>query len=221
MLTVDLEDPLHRVAPAAQHLPISRSQIRPTGQELVQYGLAVRQAVLKREPVDDADRFALAQLLVGIGGLEHELLQMPFEPRAEREIDQGPLQFRTALDEGGKRRLAATVVHGQSATSLLRPTERSQLAVDLGQVERLGFFGVVLAPVLHGEIAVVRHGDRVVPSPVCSRSMSGGCTAMSTLGPYRHPAAAVGNEPPCPRTGLRSSAAPWSQRSSSRRLHEA
>ncbi len=112
VLMVDLEDPLHRVAPAAQHLPISRGQIRPAGQELVQHGLAVRQAVLKHEPVDDADRFALAQLLVGIGGLEHELLQMPFEPRAEREIDQGPLQFRAALDERGDRRLAATVVHG-------------------------------------------------------------------------------------------------------------
>jgi len=58
--------------------------------------------VLKREPVDDADRFALAQLLVGIGGLVQELLQMPFEPRAEREIDEDLLQFRAALDEGGE-----------------------------------------------------------------------------------------------------------------------
>lgn len=31
---------------------------------------------------------------------------------------------------------------------------------------------------------------------------------MSTLGPYRHPAAAVGNEPPCPRTGLYPPGAP-------------
>ncbi len=66
------------------------------------HGLGVRQKVLEREPVDDADRFALAQLLIGIGGLEHELLQMPFEPGAEREVDQGPLQFRAALDEGGE-----------------------------------------------------------------------------------------------------------------------
>src|SRR5262249_31095697 len=112
VLTADLEDPLHRVAPAAQHLPISCGQIRPAGQELVQDGTAVRQAALEREPVDDADRLAPAQLLPGIGGLEHELLQLPFESRAEREIDQGPLQFRASLYEGGKRRRAGIAVYG-------------------------------------------------------------------------------------------------------------
>jgi hypothetical protein len=111
VVTADLEDPLHRVAPAAQHLPISRGQLRSAGQEPVQYGLAGGQAVLKRGPVDDGDRLALTQLVVGLGGLEHELFQIPLEPRAEREFDQGSLQFRAALDEGGKRRLAA-VVHG-------------------------------------------------------------------------------------------------------------
>src|SRR6266581_419077 len=54
----------------------------------------------------------------------------------------------------------------RGATSLLRPAERGQLAVDLGQVERLGFFGVVLAPVLHRGVAFVRHADRVVLAPV-------------------------------------------------------
>src|SRR5262249_40944645 len=111
VLTVDLENPLHRVVPAAQHLPIGRGQIRSASQELVQHGLAVRQAALKREPVDDANRFTLAQLLPGIDGLEHELLQLPFESWAEREIYQGPLQFRASRYEGGKRRIAATAVH--------------------------------------------------------------------------------------------------------------
>src|SRR6266568_1979568 len=52
------------------------------------------------------------------------------------------------------------------ATSLPRLAERGQLAVDLGQVERLGFFGVVLAPVLHRGVAFIRHADRVVLAPV-------------------------------------------------------
>src|SRR5215831_16113363 len=50
----------------------------------------------------------------------------------------------------------------RSAMSLLRLSERGQLAVDLGQVERLGFFGLVLAPVLHRTVASVHHADRVV-----------------------------------------------------------
>src|SRR5712692_8475541 len=54
----------------------------------------------------------------------------------------------------------------RGATSLLCLAERGQLAVDLGQVERLGFFGVVLAPVLQRGIALVRHADRVVLVPV-------------------------------------------------------
>src|SRR5229473_4254987 len=54
----------------------------------------------------------------------------------------------------------------RGATSLFRLAERGQLAVDLGQVERLGFFGVVPAPVLHRGVAVVRHADRVVLTPV-------------------------------------------------------
>ncbi len=112
VLAADLEDPFHRVAPAAQHLPVSRAQIRPAGQELVQHGLAVRQAVLKHEPVDGVDRFVLDQHLAGTGALPHEPLQVPFEPRAEREADQSPLQFRAALDEAGERRLVAPMVHG-------------------------------------------------------------------------------------------------------------
>jgi hypothetical protein len=58
VLAADLEDSLHRVVPAAQYLAVGRGQVRSAGRELVQHGLAVRQAVLKREPVDDADRFA-------------------------------------------------------------------------------------------------------------------------------------------------------------------
>src|SRR5216683_3461847 len=37
---------------------------------------------------------------------------MPFHPRTECEVDQGPLQFRAALDEAGERPLVATLVHG-------------------------------------------------------------------------------------------------------------
>jgi hypothetical protein len=108
----DLEDPVHRVAPAAQHLPVSRAQIRPAGQELVQHRLAVRQAVQKREPVDGVDRLVLDQHILGTGALHHEPLQMPFHPRAKREVDQDPLQLCATLDEAGERRLIAALVHG-------------------------------------------------------------------------------------------------------------
>ena len=104
VLAADLEDPLHRVAPAAQHLPVRRGEIGPTGEELVQYGLAVRQGVLKREPVDGVDGFAFVRYLVG-AAFQHEPFHLPFEPRAEREADQGAFQFRAALDEGGEGRL--------------------------------------------------------------------------------------------------------------------
>jgi hypothetical protein len=108
---VDLEDSLYRVAPAVQHLAVSRGQARPGGQELVQHGLAVRQAVLKREPVDDGDRFALAQFSLRTCGLQHERRKVRFEPRAAREVDQGTLQFRAALDEARKRCSVAVIVH--------------------------------------------------------------------------------------------------------------
>src|SRR5258708_14402548 len=49
---------------------------------------------------------------------------------------------------------------------LLRLDGRGKLAIDLGQVERLTFFGVILAPVLHRGVAFVRDADRVVPAPV-------------------------------------------------------
>ena len=49
----------------------------------------------------------------------------------------------------------------RGATSLLRLAERGQIAVDLGQVERLGFLGVVLGPVFDRGVALVRHADRV------------------------------------------------------------
>ena len=80
--SADLEDPVHRVAPAAQHLPVSRAQIRPAGQELIQHRLAVRQAVQEREPVDGVDRLVLDQDLTRTGAVHHEPLQMPFHPRA-------------------------------------------------------------------------------------------------------------------------------------------
>jgi hypothetical protein len=108
----DLEDPVHCVPPAAQHLPVSRAQIRPAGQELVQHRLAVRQAVQQREPVDGVDCLVLGQHLIETGALRHEPLQMPFHPRAKREVDQGSLQLRAALDEAGERRLVAALVHG-------------------------------------------------------------------------------------------------------------
>src|SRR3974390_3747559 len=40
--------------------------------------------------------------------------------------------------------------------------KRGQPAVDLGQVERLGFSRVVLGPVLDRRVALVPHADRVV-----------------------------------------------------------
>jgi len=61
VLAADLEDPLHRVAPAAQHLSVRLGEIGPAGEELVQYGPAVRQGVLKGEPVDGVDGFALVR----------------------------------------------------------------------------------------------------------------------------------------------------------------
>jgi hypothetical protein len=83
----------------------------PTGQELLQHGLAIRQAVLKREPVDDVDRFALAQASFGICGIPHERRQMPFERRAADEVDQSTLQLCAALDKGGERCPVAAIVH--------------------------------------------------------------------------------------------------------------
>src|SRR5258708_10552212 len=53
----------------------------------------------------------------------------------------------------------------RGATSLLRLAERGQLAVDLGPVERLGIFGVVLAPLLHRGGSFVRHADPVNLAP--------------------------------------------------------
>jgi hypothetical protein len=108
----DLEDPVHWVAPPAQHLPVSRTQIRPAGQELVQHGLAVRQTVQKREPVDRVDRLILDQHPIWTGALHHEPLKVPFHPRAKREVNQGPLQPRAALYERGERPRVATLVRG-------------------------------------------------------------------------------------------------------------
>src|SRR5260370_589928 len=85
---------------------------------------------------------------------------------AGREIDQGPLQFRAALMREASDGSPLPWFMARGATSLFRLAERGQLAVDLGQVERLGFFGVVLAPVLHRGAAFVRHADRVVLAPV-------------------------------------------------------
>src|SRR5258707_15713369 len=55
----------------------------------------------------------------------------------------------------------------RGATSLFRRlAERGQLAVDLGPVERFGFFGVVFRPGLDRGVAFVRHPDRAVLAPV-------------------------------------------------------
>jgi hypothetical protein len=155
VLAADLEDPLHRFMPAAQQLTVSRSQVRPTGQELVQHGLAARQAVLEREPVDDADRFSLAQHRPGTRGLPYEQRQVPFKPRAACEVDQGTLQSGASLDEGAERWLAATMVHACNATSLLRPAEHGQLAVNLRWAERLGPARAALGTVLDQRVAIV------------------------------------------------------------------
>jgi len=48
---------------------------------------------------------------------------MPFHPRAEREADQGPLQFRAAFDEAGKRLLVAACLMARGATSLPQPRQ--------------------------------------------------------------------------------------------------
>ncbi len=95
----DLEDPLHRVPPAEQHLPVRRGQVRPGGHEPVHHGLAVWQAVLQREPVDDPDRLALVQLSFRTGELQQGGGQRPLEARPLRELDQIPFQIRAALDE--------------------------------------------------------------------------------------------------------------------------
>ena len=87
VLAPDLEDPLHRVAPAEQHLPVRRIQVRSAGHEPVHHRLAVRQAVLQGEPVDGADHIGLLRLLQA--GLEHGRGQRPLQARAAREVDQG------------------------------------------------------------------------------------------------------------------------------------
>jgi hypothetical protein len=51
-------------------------------------------------------------------------------------------------------------LHSSGSPSFLRLAERGQFAVDLGHVERLGFFGVVLGPVLDRSVAFVCHADR-------------------------------------------------------------
>ena len=104
----DLEDPLHRVAPAEQHLPVCRIQVRPAGHEPVHHRLAVWQAVLQCEPVDGADRIGLLYLQAG---LEHGRGQRPFQARTAGEVDQVPLQFRAALDEDSEPLLAGAAVH--------------------------------------------------------------------------------------------------------------
>ena len=119
VLAADLEKPLDRIMPAAQHIAVGRTQVRPAGQELIQDGLPVRQPVLEREPVDDPDRLAVVQLPLGTRRLQHEWHEVPFESRAAREIDQGTLQLRAALDQGLKRRLGVTVVHGCHTISLV------------------------------------------------------------------------------------------------------
>ena len=54
------------------------------------------------------------------------------------------------------------MVSWQAARSPLGPAECGQLAVDLGQAERLWFFRVVLGPVLDRGVAAPRHADGVV-----------------------------------------------------------
>jgi hypothetical protein len=56
VLGSDLEDPLYQAVPATQHLPVGRIQSGLAGQEAVKHGVAVRQAMLKREPVNAIGR---------------------------------------------------------------------------------------------------------------------------------------------------------------------
>jgi hypothetical protein len=65
VLADDLEEPLGRIVPAPHHIAVGRAQVRSSGQKLAQHGLAVRQPVLEREPVDEAGRITLVQHLAG------------------------------------------------------------------------------------------------------------------------------------------------------------
>ena len=145
ILAVDLEDSLHRVAPAEQHLPVRRLQVRPAGHEPVHHGLAVRQAVLQREPVDGADRVALIDLLQA--GLQHGRGQRPLPARAAREVDQAPLQFRAALDEDREILPIAAAVHAGS-----RPSAASRRLASF-MPNGVGSQGSSSDPVLDGRVA--------------------------------------------------------------------
>ena len=70
VLGADLEEPFHRIAPAEQHFPVRRGQVRPAGHEPVHHGIAARQPVLQREPVGDAYRLGLVQFSVRTGGVQ-------------------------------------------------------------------------------------------------------------------------------------------------------
>src|SRR5215472_11885410 len=71
-------------------------------------------------------------------------------------FSSAPRSMRRASDGS-----ASSWFTARGATSLPRSAERGQLAVDLGQVERLGFFRAVLTPVLHRGVTLVHHADRV------------------------------------------------------------
>src|SRR5437868_12909024 len=84
--------------------------------------------------------------------------------RSNRGLSAKPTRarFSSALRSMREARDGSSWFLAGSATSFPRLAERGQPAVDLGQVERLGFFRVVLGPVLDRGVALVPHTDRVV-----------------------------------------------------------
>src|SRR5258708_13289713 len=84
--------------------------------------------------------------------------------RSNRGLSAKPTRarFSSALRSMREARDGSSWFLAGSATSFPRLAKRGQPAVDLGLVERLGFFRVVLGPVLDRRGALVPHADRVV-----------------------------------------------------------
>src|SRR5512142_1785108 len=84
--------------------------------------------------------------------------------RSNRGLSAKPTRarFSSALRSMTEARDGSSWFLAGGATSFTGLAERGQLAVDLGQVERLGFFRVVLGPVVDRGVVLVPHADRVV-----------------------------------------------------------
>ncbi|MCP9945448.1 hypothetical protein LUX12_12650 [Streptomyces somaliensis] len=130
VLAPDLEDALHRVTPAEQHLPVGRGQVLPAGDEAVHHGRTVRQPVPQDEVVGDADRFTLVQSSRGPGGIQQEGRQPPVEASALSEGDQSALQLGAALDEIVERRFVGILMRALCGLSHVQPPRTSQFHVE-------------------------------------------------------------------------------------------